>query len=75
MAHTTNEATNEDRVMTTTEAMEYLRITRKTLLKLVKDGRIKANKVGKDYRYLKSEIDIYLRGDESGQERPTNYFK
>ncbi|MBU4483805.1 helix-turn-helix domain-containing protein [bacterium] len=49
-------------IMTTTEAMEYLRVTRKTLLKLVHKGEIPARKIGKDYRYVKSEIDTYLRG-------------
>jgi len=65
----------EAQVMTTTEAMEYLRITRKTLLQLVREGRIKANKVGKDYRYLKSEIDNYLRGQSSSKNNITNYSK
>ena len=64
----------DDKVMTTTEVMAYLRVTRKTLLKLVREGRIKANKVGKDYRYLKSEIDNYLRGQISPEDT-TNYFK
>jgi excisionase family DNA binding protein len=51
-------------VMTTNEAMEYLKVTRKTLLKLVKKNQIKAAKVGKDYRYLKVEIDKFLRGEK-----------
>lgn len=56
-------------VMTTSEVMEYLKVSRKTLLKLVHQGRIPARKVGKDYRYLKSEIDKYLKGEEF------NYFE
>lgn len=59
-----------ERVLTTTEAMEYLKVTRKTLLKLVHRGLIPARKVGKDFRYLKSEIDRYLRG-----EKVVNYFE
>ncbi|HLD44408.1 MAG TPA: helix-turn-helix domain-containing protein [bacterium] len=51
-------------VMTTNEAMKYLKITRKTLLKLVKTGELKGAKVGKDYRYLKSEIDKFLKGEK-----------
>ncbi len=53
-------------IMTTTEVMEYLRITRKTVLKLIKTGKIKAAKVGKDYRYLRTEIEKFLRGGEEG---------
>lgn len=53
-------------VMTTNEVMAYLRITRKTLLKLIKEGKIKAVKVGKDYRYLKTELERFMRGGEEG---------
>lgn len=61
---------NSLEVMTTTEVMNYLKVSRKTLLKLVHQGKIPARKVGKDFRYLKSEIDSYLKG-----ERDINYFE
>ena len=57
-------------VMTTDEAVQYLKISRKTLLKLVKNGELPARKVGKNYRYLRSEIDKFLRGEEQ-----VNYFE
>ena len=57
-------------VMTTTEVVKFLRVTRKTLLKMVHAGEIPAKKVGKNFRYLKSEIEQYLRGGEE-----VNYFK
>jgi excisionase family DNA binding protein len=58
--------TEEDRyVMTTSEVMRYLKVSRKTVLKLVHEGKIPAQKVGKDFRYLKSEIDVFLRGGEA----------
>lgn len=61
---------NTDEVLTTTEAMKYLKVSRKTLLKLVHQGVIPANKVGKDFRYLKRNLTAFLS-------RPTeeNYFK
>lgn len=59
-----------DEVMTTTEAMEYLKVSRKTLLKLVHQGQIPARKVGKDFRYLKSNLRIFLKGSDE-----ENYFK
>ena len=49
-------------VMTTTEVMKYLKVSRKTILTLVREGKIPAQKVGKDFRYLKAEIDAFLRG-------------
>ena len=54
-----------DEVFTTKEAVEYLKTTKTTILKMIKDGRLKANKVGRGYRFLKSEIDNYLRKDRS----------
>lgn len=51
-------------VLTTKEATEYLRITRTTLYKLIENGKIKANKAGRNYRFLKSELDNFLRGGE-----------
>lgn len=57
-------------VLTTTEAMEYLKVSRKTLLKLVHEGQIPARKVGKDYRYLKSKLREFLQGHSE-----ENYFK
>ncbi len=53
---------NEE-VMTTTEAVKYLKTTKKTLLRLVQEGRIKGNRLGRDYRFLKSEIDKLLKGE------------
>jgi len=50
-------------VLTTDEAVEYLRITRKTLLKLLHNGEIKGRKAGRNYRFLKSELDKFLRGE------------
>jgi len=50
-------------VLTMMEAMEYLRTTRPTVKKLIKEGKIKANKVGRNYRFLKSELDKFLRGE------------
>jgi len=50
-------------ILTTREAFKYLRVTRMTIYKLVKNGRIKGAKVGRDYRFLKSELDNFLRGE------------
>ena len=50
-------------ILTTQEAFKYLRVTRMTIYKLVKNGRIKGAKVGRDYRFLKSELDNFLRGE------------
>jgi excisionase family DNA binding protein len=50
-------------VLTTKEATEYLRLTKPTLLKLIHEGRIRTTKAGRQYRFLKSELDKFLRGE------------
>jgi len=58
----------EDTVLITQEACDYLRISRPTYLKYLHAGRIKATKVGKGWRVLKSELERFLKannGDES----------
>ncbi len=53
----------EDRVLTTSESCFYLRITKPTFLKYIREGRIRAIKAGKGWKVLKSELDRFLGGD------------
>ncbi len=50
-------------VYSTKEACEYLKISRPTYFKYIAEGRIKAIKVGRGWRTLKTELDRFLRGD------------
>lgn len=50
-----------NRVFTTRQAVEYLQTTPHTLLKMLREGKLKANKVGREYRFLQEELDKYLR--------------
>jgi len=52
---------NSDKVLTLKELQEYLKLSEKTVLKLLNDGKIKARKVSNKWRILKSEVDKYLR--------------
>ncbi len=52
-----------DAVLTTEEAIAYLKISKPTLLKYIRLGRIKAIKAGKGWRILQSELYRFLRGD------------
>lgn len=47
-------------VLDTREACRYLRISRPTFLKLVAAGRIRARKVGRGWRVLRSELERFL---------------
>jgi excisionase family DNA binding protein len=49
-----------DEVLTTKEAMEFLRISKPTFLKCIRDRKIKATKVGNGWRILQSELYRFL---------------
>lgn len=53
----------KDVVLTTDEAIEYLKISKPTFLKYIRVGRIKAIKAGKGWRILQSELYRFLRGE------------
>ena len=56
----------DDLVLTTDEAMEYLKISKPTLLKHIRLGEIKAIKVGRSWRFLQSQLYRFLKGEISG---------
>jgi excisionase family DNA binding protein len=51
----------KDVVLTTDEAIEYLKISRPTFLKYIRLGRIKATKAGNGWRVLQSELYRFLK--------------
>jgi excisionase family DNA binding protein len=55
----------KDMVLTTEEAMEYLKISKPTFLKYIRLGRIRAIKAGKGWRILQSELIRFLKGEGS----------
>ena len=57
--------TEKDMVLTTGEAIEYLKISKPTFLKYIRLGRIRATKAGKGWRILLSELNRFLKGEIS----------
>lgn len=55
----------KDQVLTTEDAIEYLKISKPTFLKYIHLGRIKATKAGKGWRVLLSELNRFLKGEEN----------
>jgi excisionase family DNA binding protein len=53
----------EDAVLTTDEAIQYLKVSKPTLLKHIRLGEIKAIKVGRNWRFLQSELYRFLKGE------------
>ncbi len=52
-----------EKLLTTREALEILRITKPTLLRLIKNGELKATKIGHNYRILSDDLDRFVRGE------------
>lgn len=52
----------KDEVLTTEEAIQYLKISKPTFLKYIHLGKIKAIKAGKGWRVLQSELNRFLKG-------------
>jgi len=50
----------KDVVLTTKEAIEYLRISRPTFLKYIRLGRIRATKAGNGWRIHQAELYRFL---------------
>ena len=53
---------NEIKVYDLLEVEEILKITRRTLYSYIKDGKIKAVKVGRVWRIRHEDLDAFLTG-------------
>ena len=54
----------ETDILTLEELHGYLKIPRPTLYSLAQEGRIPAAKVGKHWRFRRSEIDTWLKAQQ-----------
>ena len=53
-------------LMTVAEVARYLRVTEKTVYRLLKKGRIPATKVGRQWRFERNSIDEWLHQNSVG---------
>lgn len=53
-----------NQVFNTSEACEYLRISRPTFLKLIASGKIRAKKLGKGWKVLDTELERLLLAED-----------
>jgi len=53
----------KDLVLTSNEAIEYLKISKPTFLKYIHLGRLRAIKAGKGWRILQSDLYRFLKGE------------
>jgi excisionase family DNA binding protein len=53
--------TGDDELLTTTEVAARLKVTRQTVQRLIKTGKLVASRVGREWRVKHSELDAFLR--------------
>jgi excisionase family DNA binding protein len=60
-------------VLTIEDLALYLKISKSTLYKLVREGKIPCQKIGRHWRFHKKTIDSWLRkfGEDKTMESPT----
>ncbi len=58
-----------DEVLTTAETCRYLKVAPRTLYRYIQEKRVPAFKLGKDWRFVKSELDMWLRKKSREQSR------
>lgn len=56
-------------ILTIEELAGYLKISKSTLYKLVREGKIPAQKVGRHWRFRKEAIDRWLEQDRPEEDR------
>jgi len=56
--------------LTTEEVLEYLQVNLRTVYRLIKNKSIPAVRVGRQWRFKKSDIDAWLEGRKGGAARP-----
>ncbi len=51
---------NEE-ILTTFEAVRYFKTSKKTLIRLIHEGKVRAFKIGNGYRFKKSDLEEDLK--------------
>jgi excisionase family DNA binding protein len=62
---------SQDEILTAEEASELLKVSNKTLLRLARDGALPAQKIGRAWRFCRSELVAYVAQRPDPDERVT----
>lgn len=54
-------------ILNLNETADYLRVSKQTIYNMIKDGRIKAYKVGREWKILRSDIVAYSESVSSNR--------
>ena len=59
----------EDAFLTTEEVLDYLQVNLRTVYRLIKAGKIPAVRVGRQWRFRKRDLDVWLEAQRTKAER------
>jgi len=62
--------TDEDQILTIEELANYLKVSKSTLYKLVQEGKVPGQKVGRHWRFRRETIDRWLDRTSDGPSKP-----
>jgi excisionase family DNA binding protein len=62
----------EEHFLTTDEVLDYLNINLRTIYRLIKAGKIPAVRIGRQWRFRKRDIELWLVKNKPGQEGTPN---
>jgi len=62
--------TDEDQILTIEELATYLKVSKSTLYKLVQEGKVPGQKVGRHWRFRRETIDRWLDRTSDGPSKP-----
>jgi excisionase family DNA binding protein len=57
----------DETFLTTTEVIEYLQVNLRTVYRLLKAGELPGVRVGRQWRFRKSDVDAWLEGQRTGR--------
>ncbi|MCC9601015.1 helix-turn-helix domain-containing protein [Stieleria sp. JC731] len=60
----------DDCVLTIEELAAYLKVSKSTLYKLVQEGSVPGQKVGRHWRFRRETIDRWLDSNDGGSTKP-----
>jgi excisionase family DNA binding protein len=63
---------NDDPLLTTDQVLEYLNLNLKTVYRLIKSGQLPAVRVGRQWRFKKRDLDVWLGGLQPAPQSATH---
>lgn len=57
----------QPRVMTVDEVAELLRLSRRTVIRLLETGKLRGARAGRVWRIPRESVEQFLRGEQQGQ--------